>query len=141
MDENPPPYVFDVRALFAWSQATGNVLGIVLAGVMTGTIMVYGRVWKEFCDVYSDEAETLAAHEFDRCRVTKEHRLAASALVAKADDSFAPKGPYDDGVELCVAGIASCSGGTIITDERRKPSYQAIDGLSVLTFEELLDLL
>lgn len=139
MDDHPAPYVFDVRALLAWANATGNEFKIILAEVTQGSAHVYGRVWKDFCDAYPDEAKVLAANSFTRPRVTKEHRLQAAALTAKADDSFAPKGPYDDCTELCVAGIASCASGTVVTDARRKPRYEAIDGLSVMTFEEYLD--
>jgi hypothetical protein len=141
MNDHPAPYVFDVRAIHAWSKASGNVSKNVLGDVSQGSVAVYGRVWKDFCDAYPDEANVLKVNTFTRPRVTKEHRLQAAALTAKADDTFAPKGPYDDCSELIVAGIASCEGGTVVTDARRKPRYEAIDGLSVVTFEEYLDLL
>lgn len=141
MNDNwPKPYIFDVRALLAWTKATGNEFTHVLAGVIDGSVSIYNRVWTDFDSAYPDEAKVIDVSSFPRARVTIEHRLTAAALVAKADESFRPMGPYDDNTELCVAGIATCESGTVVTDSRRKLRYQAINGLHVITFDEFVAL-
>lgn len=138
MDEYPPPYVFDVRALCAWAGVTGNESALILAEIGKGNVHIYSRVWKEFCEAFEEESETLPKDKFERLRVLDGHKLQAGAMLDKADGLFKPKGPWDDCTEAIVAGIAGCESGTVVTDAREKPRYEAVDGLAVLTFEEYM---
>jgi hypothetical protein len=95
-------------------------------------------VFNEFVKVYPDNASDLS-DTFPKKRVVEEHRLSAAALAESSNATFGRKGPYDQCIEWCVAGIASCGPYTIVTDIRRKPLYQKVNGLSVITFEEYLN--
>jgi hypothetical protein len=66
--------------------------------------------------------------------------MSAAALADKSNATFGRKGPYDQCIEWCVAGIACCGPYTIVTDDRRKSLYQRVNGLTVITFEEYLNL-
>jgi hypothetical protein len=140
MSEYPTPFIFDIQALRSWALATGNEAQLVWVEVQQGTVLIYNRLWREFCTVYPDESANLADHEFSRPKVTEEHRIAAAALADKANATFGRKGPYDQCLEWCVAGIASCGPCTIVTDARRKVLYAKIDGLFVVTFDEFVAL-
>src|SRR4051812_45497294 len=108
MDEYPPPFIFDVRALFAWAGATGNVSARVLAEIASGNVHVYGRVWKDFCKAFPEEAGTLPKDQFERHRVQEAHKLQAGIMMDQPHGLFKQKGPWDDCTEACVAGIAGC---------------------------------
>src|SRR5262245_18146263 len=120
MPDLPSPFIFDVQALLAWSNASGNEAQTVLTEVEQEGVLIYNRVWKEFCDAYPEEGEKLKALSLPRKRVTEEHRMAAVALAEKCNATFGWQGPYDHGLEWCVAAIASSGPYTIVTDARRK---------------------
>jgi len=136
----PAPFIFDLQAIRLWSEASGNEAQIVLGDLEGGQVLIFNRVIKEFANAYPDSAKKLKALDFPKVRVTEEHRLSAAALAESSNATFGRKGPYDQCIEWCVAGIASCGSCTIVTDERRKSRYRLINGLSVITFEEYVKL-
>jgi hypothetical protein len=140
MINHPTPFVFDLQACRMWAEASGNEAQVVLGDLQSGEALIFNRVWNEFKKVYSDQAAGVAANGFSRPRVTEEHRMTAAALADKSNATFGRKGPYDQCIEWCVAGLACCGPYTIVTDERRKPLYQNVDGLTVITFDEYLSL-
>jgi hypothetical protein len=141
MPDSAPPYLMDVPALKSWADAKGNEAKVVLNAIKAGVIVVYNRVWDSAKDAYPDECKTLPKDEFERKRCGEEHRLAAAAVADRLNATFPVRGAYDDAIEWVVVGIALGGPFTIVTDERRKKKYAKIEGLSVITYEELLDLL
>ncbi len=140
MSDFPEPFVFDVLGLWAWSNAGGNEEKVFRGDVTEGRAVIYNRVWTSFQAAYPDEAAKLDPSTFPRSSVADEHREAAAALAERAGATFGAKGPYSNGMEWWMAGIASCGPYTIVTDARRKALYQKVDGLYVLTVEEYLAL-
>jgi hypothetical protein len=135
-------YLFDVPAIKSWADATGNESKAVLTAVKAGTVVIYNRVWDSAKGAYADECELLPKDEFECEKCGEEHRLAAAAVADRLEATFPVRGGgYDDAVEWMVVGIALNGGYTIVTDQRRKQKYEAIDGLLVITYAELLDLL
>jgi hypothetical protein len=123
-----------------WAEASGNEAQVVLSDLQSGEALIFNRVWNEFAKVYSEQASAVDAGQFTRPRVTEEHRMSAAALAEKSNATFGRRGPYDQCIEWCVAGLACCGPYTIVTDTRRKALYQKLDGLTVLTFDEYLNL-
>ncbi len=140
MPNHPLPFVFDLQAIRLWSEASGNEAQIVLGDLEDGQVLIFNRVMNEFSKAYPDNANQLKAYDFEKTRVTEEHRLSAAALAESSNATFGRKGPYDQCIEWCVAGIACCGPYTIVTDGRRKTLYQQVNGLTVITFEEYLNL-
>ena len=103
-------------------------------------MLIFNRVLNEFANAYPDSAKQIKALDFPKPRVTEEHRMSAAALAEKSNATFGRKGPYDQCIEWCVAGIACCGPYTIVTDGRRKSLYQRVNGLTVITFDEYLNL-
>jgi hypothetical protein len=140
MPDTSAPYLMDVPALKAWSDATGNEFQIVLGAAKSGAVVVFNRVWDGLKEAYPDEAAKLKTNQFPRERFTPEQRLAAAAIADKLEATFPiMSAGYDDAVEWAVAGIAVTGPYTIVTDERRKQKYAQIDGVAVITYDELLD--
>jgi hypothetical protein len=140
MPNHPLPFVFDLQAIRLWSEASGNEAQIVLGDLEGGQVLIFNRVLNEFANAYPDSAKQIKAHDFPKPRVTEEHRMSAAALAEKSNATFGRKGPYDQCIEWCVAGIACCGPYTIVTDGRRKSLYQRVNGLTVITFDEYLNL-
>jgi hypothetical protein len=140
MPNHPTPFVFDLHACKMWAEASGNEAQVVLSDLQSGEALIFNRVWNEFAKVYSEQASAVDAGQFTRPRVTEEHRMSAAALAEKSNATFGRRGPYDQCIEWCVAGLACCGPYTIVTDTRRKALYQKLDGLTVLTFDEYLNL-
>jgi hypothetical protein len=139
MPDLPKPFIFDVPAMLAWSNASGNEAKTVLAHVQQGVVLIFNRVWNEFVSAFPDEAKILATNEFDKQRFNDLHRMSAAALADGNNATFGRKGPYDQCIEWCVAGVACCGPYTVVTDERRKTRYEQIDGVAVVTYEEYLN--
>jgi hypothetical protein len=142
MPEPTGTYLMDVPAVKSWADAKGNESKSILAAVKAGTIVIYNRVWDSAMGAYPDECKSLPKGEFERERCGEEHRLAAAAVAERLNATFPVRGgSYDDAIEWTVVGVAISGGYTIVTDQRRKKKYEKIDGLSVITYEDLLDLL
>jgi hypothetical protein len=138
MTEEVTPYVIDVPAIKAWAAATGNEASAVLGAIQDGRILLFNRVWDSAKAAYPDECARLPKDDFECERCTEEHRLAAAALAQKLNAKFPVRGPYDDAIEWMVAGVALSGPYTIVTDERRKKKFEKVDGLSVITYEEMV---
>lgn len=132
------PYLFDVPAVKAWADATGNESKVVLDALKDGAAFIYNRIWDSAKEAYPDECAALPKDEFNRPRCNEEHRLAAAAVAQKLNATFPIRGTYDDAIEWVVVGVAISGSYTIVTDERRKKKYQHVNGLTVITYEEML---
>jgi hypothetical protein len=140
MADHSTPFVFDLQACRMWAEASGNEAQVVLSDLQSGEVLIFNRVWNEFTKVYSDQAAGVDAGAFSRPRVTEEHRMSAAALAEKSNATFGRRGPYDQCIEWCIAGLACCGPYTIVTDARRKALYKKVNGLTVITFDEYLNL-
>jgi hypothetical protein len=139
MTKLPVPFLMDVPALYSWAEAAGNESKAVLEEIQSGNILVFNRVWDSFNNAYPDECATLPKESFKRARCSEEHRLAAAEIAEDLNAMFPLRGGYDDAIEWTVVGIAKSGPYTIVTDARRKEKYSQVDGLYVITYEELLD--
>jgi hypothetical protein len=132
-------YTFDVRGLLAWSKASANEFAIPAADIDSGQVRIFSCAWNEMNVAYEDEAAAFQALDFRREPLSEEHRESIIAIADGANATFGGwKGSYDKAVEWQIAGVATCEGLTVVTDERGKKKYSKIDGVKAVTFAEYI---
>ncbi len=89
--------------------------------------------------VYEDEAKVFEDLDFKREPLSEEHRESVVAIADTAKATFGWKGTYDKAVEWQIAGVATCEGLIVVTDERGKKKYSKIDGIKAVTFAEYIE--
>jgi hypothetical protein len=129
-------YTFDVRGLLAWSQASANEFAIPAADIENGQVRIFSCAWNEMNAAYDDEAKAFHELDFRREPLSEEHRESVIAIADSASATFGWKGPYDKAVEWQIAGVATCEGLVVVTDEKGKKKYSKIDGIEAVTFAE-----
>jgi hypothetical protein len=134
--DQEPSHTLDVQGLLAFSKASGNEFASVKADLESGRLAVYNSAWKEFCEAYPDESSVLASISFEKKKVLPEHRLASAAIAERGQSTFGWSGPYDRAIEWRVAGVASYEKLVVVTDARRKKTYEDMDGITAMTFDE-----
>ncbi|MBM6582320.1 hypothetical protein ILT44_19125 [Microvirga sp. BT689] len=140
MPKNGATYVLDMRGILSWSNATGNEQAAITAGVLDGSIQIYNRTWREFCDAYPDQAEILKLIvDFKTEKVLQEHRLQAAALAEQQQATFGFFGLNNTDGEWTVAAIAVANDRAIITDRRtRIKFYDKLGECHCITMDEYL---
>lgn len=139
MPEEGAEYIFDVRGMLLWSQATGNEFAVAKTDVESGAVCLFSIVFNEFAKVYDDKAVIFKGLKVKKKSFSPEHREATVAIAEKAQATFGFKGPYDKAIEWQVAGIACCENYTVVTDAKGKVLYSKIDGIEAITFDEFMD--
>jgi hypothetical protein len=87
--------------------------------------------------MYPDRSGELAKHAKPRQRITPEDRLAAAALADHVEATF---GPYDQGTEWVVAGIALSAGLKVVTaPPPLNGFYPQFDGCEAISVADLLN--
>ncbi|WP_262048392.1 hypothetical protein [Bradyrhizobium sp. Bra78] len=132
-------YTFDVRGLLAWSHASANEFAIPAADIESGQVRIFSCAWNEMHAVYEDEAKVFEDLDFKREPLSEEHRESVVAIADTAKATFGWKGTYDKAVEWQIAGVATCEGLIVVTDERGKKKYSKIDGIKAVTFAEYIE--
>ena len=139
MPKNGKSYVLDVRGLLSWARATSNEQAAITSGILDGSIVVYNRTWREFCDAYPEEAELLKSLKFQIEKVRPEHRLQAAALAEQVEARFGFFGLSNADGEWTVAAIAISHDRSIITDHRtRSKFYKKVGDCACVTMDEYL---
>ena len=123
MPKNGAKYVLDLKGILSWTNATGNEQAAITEAVLDGSIEIYNRTWREFCDAYPDEAEALNGIEFVKQKVMPEHRLQAAALADQKKATFGFFGLSNTDGEWTIAAIAVTTGSFIITDMRTQTRF------------------
>jgi hypothetical protein len=78
--------------------------------------------WKEFEDLYPDEAETLKPFVSNRIIMKRAYYVGAARIADQLKSGF-PRGAYDDSVELFTASIAIAKDCRIITSPTQAAIY------------------
>jgi hypothetical protein len=131
-------YTFDVRGLLAWSKASANEFAIPPADIDSGQVRIFSCAWNEMKIAYDEEAKAFEKLNFSREPLSEEHRESIIAIADGANATFGWKGSYDKAVEWQIAGVATCEGLIVITDETGKKKYSKIDGVKAVTFAEYI---
>ncbi|WP_314959016.1 hypothetical protein [Bradyrhizobium cosmicum] len=96
----------------------------------SGEIGVPAVVWKEFKELYEDEAEELEPSVVFKIPMKKQYRSGAARIADKLNSGFS-RGPYDSETDLYTAAIASLEDYPLITSSGQAPYYDGM-GCKVL---------
>lgn len=105
--------------------SSNNRKAHVLAELAAGKIAVAACAWKEFSDLYEDEAAEIEPHITDKIRLSKAYNLGAARLADKLDSGF-PAGPYDENTDLYTAAIATKEQYTVLSGPKQLKRYKTM---------------
>lgn len=107
-------------------QTSGNLKASLLEQISSGMIGVPAMVWQEFKDLYPGEATILEPYISETVTIGMRKRAytaKAGSIAEKLNSGFA-MGPYDSGIEIQVAAIASVEGCPILTSTPQLTQYK-----------------
>jgi hypothetical protein len=122
--------VVDTDGLLRIAKASANLKGILIELLTSGQIGVPSCAWKEFQELYEDEAATLKQFVTQRIIMKRAYYIGAARIVDKIGTGF-PRGSYDDNVELVTASIAITNGYRVLTSAAQVEVYKKMDCDSV----------
>jgi hypothetical protein len=123
----------DTSGLHAIAAASGNLQSILLGKLKSGVIGVPACGWKEFSELYEEEAAFLAPHVGNKIVMRKSTYVGAARIADKLNSGF-PRGAYDNHVELYTASIASNNNYRVLTSLDQVGQY-AMMGCDVVDIE------
>jgi hypothetical protein len=94
--------IVDTDGLHRIANASGNLKGVLIDHLKGGLIGVPACAWKEFEELYEDEAAALKSLVVTRIIMKRAYYIGAARIADKLDSGF-PRGSYDDSVELVTA--------------------------------------
>lgn len=107
-------------------QTSGNLKASLLEQISSGVIGVPAMVWQEFKDLYPDEAAELEPYVSATATIGMRKRAytaKAGSIAEKLNSGFAV-GPYDSGIEIQVAAIASVEKFPVLTSTTQLAHYK-----------------
>lgn len=129
---HPCSCVADCTALREIANSSGNLRSLFLDQLAKGTIGVYSGTWKEFSDLYEEDAELLEPYISKKINISQKYRIGAASIADKLNSSLS-HGPYDNYSDLYTASICSTEGYFLITTEREFQKFSAMKCCSVRT--------
>lgn len=115
--------IVDTDGLHGIANASGNLKGVLLDHLKNGTIGVPACAWREFEEVYEDEAAVLKPFITARIIMKRAYYIGAARIADKLNSGF-PRGAYDDNVELVTASVAITNGYRILTSAAQIDVYE-----------------
>jgi hypothetical protein len=112
----------DTDGLHRIAKASGNLKGVLTAHLKSGLIGVPACAWKEFEELYEDEAAELKPFITTKIIMKRAYYIGSARLADKFDSGF-PRGSYDDNVELVTASVAITNGYRIVTSAAQVAVY------------------
>jgi hypothetical protein len=117
--------IVDTDGLHRIGNASGNLKTTLLDHLIKGLIAVPACAWKEFEELYEDEANALKPFVTTRIIMRRTFYVGAARIADTLNSGF-PRGAYDDSVELFTASIASSKGCPILTSAEQAAVYEAM---------------
>jgi hypothetical protein len=118
--------IADTDGLHSIATASGNLKTTLLDYLEKGVIAVPACAWKEFEELYEDEAEELKPFVTTRIIMKRAFYVGAARIADKLNSGF-PRGAHDDNVELLTASIASNKSCRILTSPAQVTIYEKMD--------------
>lgn len=140
-DDSQCSCVVDTSGLLAIARTSGNMQTVLLEKLQNGSIGVPSCAWKEFGELYEEEAALLAPHIAHKIIMKKATYVGAARLAEKLNSGF-PRGAYDNHIELYTASISLNAGFRVLTSEDQVSQYAKMkcDVIDIETwFAELKD--
>jgi hypothetical protein len=118
--------IVDTDGLHGLATASGNLKTTLLDHLQTGLIAVPACAWKEFEELYEEEAEALKPFVTIRVTMKRAYYVGAARIADQLNSGF-PRGAYDDSVELFTASIACAKNCRILTSPAQVAVYEAME--------------
>ncbi len=128
MSDDPPKCscVVDCSGLHEIaSTGSNNLKSLYLDRLKEGAIAVPACVWKEFQELYDDEAVTLAPHIKIKINMKKAYYVGAASIADKLNSGFS-RGAYDTQTDLYTASIASIEKYRVLTSASQVKQYEGM---------------
>jgi hypothetical protein len=117
--------VADTDGLHSIATASGNLKTVLLDHLKSGIIGVPACAWKEFEELYPNEAVTLRPFVSTRITMKRAYYMGAARIADQLNSGF-PRGAYDDSVELFTAAIAFARNCRIVTSMAQATIYTSM---------------
>ncbi|TIU43796.1 MAG: hypothetical protein E5W31_02560 [Mesorhizobium sp.] len=105
-------------------QTSGNLKASLLEQISSGAIGIPAMVWHEFKELYPDQADKLEPYVSATIRMGKRAYMAKAGSIAEKLNSGFNAGPYDSGLEIQIAAIASVEKRPILTSASQLGRYK-----------------
>ncbi|MER9236417.1 hypothetical protein NKI56_31030 [Mesorhizobium sp. M0622] len=115
----------DTHGLFEVAmQTSGNLKTSLLDQISSGVIGIPAFVWQEFKELYPEKAAALEPFVSSTIRMSKRAYTAKAGSIAEKLNSGFVQGPYDSGIEIQVAAIASVEKWLVLTSAQQLVRYK-----------------
>jgi hypothetical protein len=108
------------------STKSDNLKALYLDKLVKGIIAVPAIVWKEFQDLYENEAAALAPYVTVKINLKKAYYVGAASIADKLNSGFS-RGAYDGHTDLYTASIASIEEYRVLTSPAQLKYYEEMD--------------
>ena len=130
-------HIVDTRGLLAIADMGTNEKAAFKAALKDGSIAVPSVVWREFEDLYEEEAAELEPYITKKIRIKPAYNVGA-ASIADSAGTMLTQGPYDSHADLFTASICQIEGRTLLTSEDQAPYYKKLQCCSVIDLDDWL---
>lgn len=133
---NSCSYLADCECLHEVATTTSNNLkSHFLDALKNGEIGVLVSVWKEFSDLYEQEAKALSSHITTKLKMKPQYQLAAGRFADQLNSQFS-RGPYDNNSDLYTAAACKSEQMTLITTSEQISFYREMGCKPLQTLSE-----
>ena len=105
------------------STKSNNLKSLYLDQLKCGVIAVPACVWKEFQEIYDDEALSLAPYIANKINLKNAYYKGAARIADKLNSGF-PRGAYNRQTDLYTASIASIEECRVLTTSAQQKVYE-----------------
>ena len=115
-------HVVDTHGLLEIAALNTNEKTTLKAALKAGAIAVPAIVWKEFEELYEDEAADLKPHISAKISMKGAYQIGAASIADKINSTLIYS-PYDSHADLCTAAICQIEGRTLLTNDEQLAVY------------------
>lgn len=135
-EKTSPKYIVDCAGLHEIACTKSNsIKSTCLSYLSKGKIGVPSCVWKEFKELYEDEANLLETHISSKIKTTKKHLIGGAAIADGMNPGFQIS-PYNQMSDFYTVSIAAADGYTIITSKSQQSEYSKMNVSLTITIDK-----
>lgn len=108
------------------STKSDNLKSLYLDRLKKGNIGVPAIVWREYKELYEEEALIIEPSVAHKINMKRAYRVGAARIADKMNSGFS-RGPYDSETDLYTAAIASIEGYKLLTSSSQVNEYDGMD--------------
>jgi hypothetical protein len=126
-DESACDCVIDCAGLHEIaSTRSDNLKRLFFDRLSSGRIAVPALVWREFKELYEEEADEIEPHVATKITMKRAYHAGAARIADNRNSGFS-RGPYDSESDLYTASIASLEGYVVLTSASQVRHYDGMD--------------